>query len=101
LAKKLFYRPESFKPRDVFDLAVAIEIDPASAARAVAASASKHEVLTRRLRHLAQVGDAELGRDILPVGDFARFLPGMIARVSHFVENKHSGLRLDDPLKQR
>jgi Nucleotidyl transferase AbiEii toxin, Type IV TA system len=101
LAKKLFYRPESFKPRDVFDLAVAIEIDPASAAQAIAASASKHEVLTRRLRHLAQVGDAELGRDILPIGDFARFVPGMISRVSHFVEDKHSWLRLDDPLKQR
>jgi hypothetical protein len=46
LAKKLFYRPESFKPRDIFDLAVAIDVDPSSAVRAVAASATKHDVLT-------------------------------------------------------
>jgi hypothetical protein len=92
LAKKLFYRPESFKPRDVFDLAVAIDIDPSSAARAVVASASKRDVLTRRLRHLAQLGDAELGRDILPIGDLTRFVPGMIAKVVHFVED-NSGPR--------
>ena len=72
LAKKLFYRPESFKPRDVFDLAVAIDMDPSSAARAVAASASKPGVLTRRLRHLSDLGDAELARDIVPIGEFSQ-----------------------------
>lgn len=87
LAKKLFYRPESFKPRDVFDLAIAIEIDPSSATRAVVASTTKHDVLIQRLRHLSQLGDAELGRDILPIGDFARFVPGMIAKVYRFVKD--------------
>jgi Nucleotidyl transferase AbiEii toxin, Type IV TA system len=87
LAKKLFYRPESFKPRDVFDLAVAIEMDPSSAARAVAASASKRGVLTRRLRHLSELGDAELARDILPIGEFSHILVGMIAKVDRFVND--------------
>ena len=76
LAKKLFYRPESFKPRDVFDLAVAIDVDPSSAAPAVAASASKHGVLTRRLRHLSELGDAELARDIVPIGEFSHKVAG-------------------------
>ena len=87
LAKKLFYRPESFKPRDVFDLAVAIDMDPSSAARAVAASASKRGVLTRGLRHLSDLGDAELARDIVPIGEFSHILAGMIAKVDRFVND--------------
>ena len=67
----------TFKPRDVFDLAVAIDRDPSSAARAVAASASKLGVLTRRLRHLSELGDAELARDIVPIGEFSHVLAGI------------------------
>ncbi len=96
LAKKLFYRPESFKPRDVFDLAVGIEVDPSSAARAVIASASKHDVLTRRLRHLSQLGDAELARDVLPIGEFSHVLPGMVAKVDRFVRENSGTPRSGD-----
>ena len=99
LAKKLFYRPESFKPRDVFDLAVAIDMDPSSAARAVAASASKCGVLTRRLRHLSELGDAELARDIMPIGEFSQILAGMIAKVDRFVNDNSGSVRPHDPLK--
>lgn len=94
LAKKLLYRPESFKPRDVFDLAVAVEMDPKSAARAVVASASKHDVLTLRLEHLSRLGEAELGRDIWPIGDFSRILGGMIATVGRFVKDNSGSLNL-------
>jgi hypothetical protein len=60
-----------------------------------------HDVLTRRLRHLSQLGDAELGQDILPIGDLTRFVPGMIAKVVHFVEdNSVFGYRSDDPPEQ-
>jgi hypothetical protein len=86
LAKKLLYRPESFKPRDVFDLAVAAEMDPESASRAVAAAASKQDVLQRRLQHLSGLRADDLGHDILPIGDFSRILPDMVARVRRFVE---------------
>ena len=99
LAKKLFYRPESFKPRDVFDLAVAIDMDPSSAARAVAASASKRGVLTRRLRHLSDLGDAELARDIVPIGEFSHILAGMIAKVDRFVNDNSGPVRPNDPPK--
>jgi hypothetical protein len=87
LAKKLLYRPASFKPRDVFDLAVAIEKDPKAAARAVTATSSRREVLSRRLEHLAQLGHAELAKDILPIGDFSRILGSMLGTVARFVKD--------------
>ena len=68
-------------------------MDPSSAARAVAASASKRGVLTRRLRHLSELGDAELARDIVPIGEFSHKVAGMIAKVDRFVNNNSTHVR--------
>jgi hypothetical protein len=64
LAKKLFYRAESFKLRDVFDLAVATEMDAGAATRAVAAAAAKRDVLERRLDQLSRLPPDDAARDI-------------------------------------
>jgi hypothetical protein len=87
LAKKLLYRPESFKPRDVFDLAVAVMRDPGSAARALAAAASKQAVLERRLQHLSGLGADDLSYDILPIGDVSPVLQDMTGIVRRFVRD--------------
>jgi len=60
LAKKLFYRAARFQPRDVFDFVVAVESDRESAARALAAAASNHDLLTRRLEQLSQLPPEKL-----------------------------------------
>jgi nucleotidyltransferase AbiEii toxin of type IV toxin-antitoxin system len=87
IAKKLLYRAEHLKARDVFDLATVAEIDPDSAARALAATSSKRPVLKRRLEYLSRLSDEELARDILPIGDFSRILGIMLGTVHRLVDN--------------
>jgi len=60
LAKKLFYRPARFQPRDVFDFVVAVESDRASAMRALAAAASNRDLLTRRHEQLSKLSPDKL-----------------------------------------
>jgi predicted nucleotidyltransferase component of viral defense system len=78
LAKKLYYRAARFQPRDVFDLVVAAELDRASAARAMAAAASKCDVLKRRFEQLAELPLDKQAEGILPIGDFCRIVPTMV-----------------------
>ncbi len=81
LAKKLLYRADSFKARDVFDMAVALAVDPASAHAAIAATRRAHPALSRRLSTLAKLDPATLSRDLLPSETGRRFLPGMVQTV--------------------
>jgi predicted nucleotidyltransferase component of viral defense system len=78
LAKKVYYRAARFQPRDVFDLVVAAELDRASAARAMAAVASKWDVLKRRFEQLSELPLDKLAEGILPIGDFCRIVPTMV-----------------------
>jgi predicted nucleotidyltransferase component of viral defense system len=87
LAKKLFYRAARFQPRDVFDFVVAMESDRESAMRALAAAASNHDLLTRRLEQLSQLPLEKLAEGILPIGDFSRIMPGMIEAARRFIQD--------------
>jgi predicted nucleotidyltransferase component of viral defense system len=87
LAKKLFYRAARFQPRDVFDFVVAIDSDRESAMRALAAAASNHDLLTRRLEQLSQLPVDKLAEGILPIGDFSRVVPGMIEAARRFIQD--------------
>jgi hypothetical protein len=93
LAKKLFYRAARFQPRDVFDFVVALESDRESATRALAAAASNHDLLTRRLEQLSQLPPDKLGEGILPIGDFSRIVPGMIEATRRFMQAAASHVR--------
>jgi predicted nucleotidyltransferase component of viral defense system len=90
LAKKLFYRAAHFQPRDVFDFAVAIERDRASAARALAAAAASHDLLTRRVEQLSRLPLGKLAEGIVPLGDFSRIVPGMIETALTFMRRAES-----------
>jgi hypothetical protein len=78
LAKKLLYRAEQLKPRDVFDLVAAAEADRDTALRAVLSAATKRPVLERRLAYLARQSLEELSRDIWPLAGFAPIVDAMI-----------------------
>jgi predicted nucleotidyltransferase component of viral defense system len=87
LAKELFYRAARFQPRDVFDFVVAIDSDRESAARALAAAASNHDLLTRRLGQLSRLPVDKLAEGILPIDDFSRVVPGMIEAARRFIQD--------------
>lgn len=94
LAKKLFYRAASFKPRDVYDLSAAIDLDPMSARLAVRAASPKREILNRRLEELSDIGDQALLKDILPYEGPLRHADHMVGKVMAFIS---SGGGRDDP----
>lgn len=83
--KKLLYRPETFRARDVFDLVASIEYDRASAARAVGAAASKVTVLERRFDELSRMTPDALLNEILVLDRGRPLLADMIARAWRFV----------------
>jgi len=87
LAKKLYYRAERLQPRDVFDLVVATGRDNESATRALAAAASKKEILLRRLEQLSRLPPDKLGGGILPIGDCFRIIETMVGRVKQLVQD--------------
>ena len=91
LAKKLFYRTAFFQPRDAFDMAAAIEFDRPSAIKAVRATASKIEILNRRLDELAQMPRAEFDRDILPLERGKHLIDQMISRTRDFIRAEVPG----------
>jgi hypothetical protein len=86
LAKKLFYRAARFQPRDIFDFVVAMELDSVSATQALAAAASNHDLLMRRLEQLSQLPPDKLAEGILPIGDFSRIIPGMIEAARRLIQ---------------
>jgi predicted nucleotidyltransferase component of viral defense system len=87
LAKKLFYRAARFQPRDVFDLVAAADLDGQAAARAVAAAASRIDVVLRSLERMLLLPAAELSRQILPIGDFSRIIPTMIEKARRLLQD--------------
>jgi predicted nucleotidyltransferase component of viral defense system len=70
LAKKLYFRAGSLKPRDVFDLVAAFRANPEAALRAVAASARRRDEQLRRLKALKQLPREAISADISAIGDF-------------------------------
>jgi len=87
LAKKLFYRAARFQPRDVFDLVVAAELDRQATVRAVAAAASRIDVVLRSLERMLPLPAAEMSRQILPIGNFSRSIPIMIEKAQRLLQN--------------
>lgn len=81
LAKKLLFRAESFKARDVFDMSAALSLDRPSAVSALEATRSVHDVLRRRLAGLRSFSHSELLADIILTENGARFAAGMIERL--------------------
>ncbi len=86
LAKKLYFRAASLKPRDVFDLVAAHELFPDLAARAVDAAAPRRGLQLVRLRELAKAPAAALASDLSPLPNFARLVPSMIAAAIDVIE---------------
>ena len=85
LAKKLFYRAASLKPRDVYDLCTAIDLDPEAARRAVAAAHLKRRQILDRLRRLVAGGEKDLLSTIIPFDGALTHADRMLARAYDFV----------------
>jgi hypothetical protein len=88
LAKKLYFRAASLKPRDVFDLVVAHELFPDAAAHAVEAASPRSDLQLTRLRELALAPEGVLTSDILPSQDFAWLVPSLIATAIAVIERE-------------
>ena len=88
LAKKLFYRAATFKPRDVYDLSAAVDLAPVDAARAVQAAATKTNLVLRRLAELAKLHPDTLLEGIIPYDDSLRHAPDMVEKVMAFIESQ-------------
>ena len=97
LAKKLFYRAATFKVRDVYDLAAAIDLEPQEAARAVRAALSKREILVRRLDQLRGVASQDLVSEIIAYDGVLQHSQDMVEKVRSFVIAQ----RDDEPLENR
>ena len=65
LAKKLAYRADSFKVRDVFDMASALVLDQSSAMAALAATRRTRPALLAALQRLGAVSMLDHSRDLL------------------------------------
>ena len=65
LGKKILYRAASFKPRDVFDMAVGLDLEPEAALGALRATRPTHAALAQRLTGLAGYSADALTRDIV------------------------------------
>lgn len=81
LAKKLLYRAESLKARDVFDMAVALALDRPAAMEAIRAAASTRPALLRRLRALAPEPAGLLAQALLTTEAGAPYVQGMVETV--------------------
>lgn len=79
LAKKLLFRAESFKTRDVFDMAVALALDRPAAIEAIQAAAGARPALLRRLDALSAVPPAVLTRGLLVTEAGRPHVEGMVA----------------------
>ena len=82
------------KPRDVYDMAAAIDLKPSAAADAAKAASSKRASLLRRLDELAVMDQALLLSEILPYYGPLRHSSGMVAKVREFlVGQPHEAFR--------
>jgi hypothetical protein len=81
LAKKLLYRTDSFKARDVFDMSAALSLDPVSAMTALRATVSQHPALLRRLHSIAAMPAAAVTKDLVLTQTGVAYVEGMVARL--------------------
>ncbi len=65
LAKKLLYRADTFKARDVFDMSAALTLDRQAALHALRATERTRPALLKRLAALAKAPQAALTEDII------------------------------------
>ena len=81
LAKKLAYRADSFKARDVFDLATALDMDRLSAMTALRATRHTRPALMARLRAMQATPAADRVAELAMTASGMRHADGMIAKV--------------------
>lgn len=81
LAKKLLYRAEGFKARDVFDMSAALALDPSSALAALRATTRTRVPLLRRLTAMAAVPQDDLVRDVAMTEAGRAHADSMVARL--------------------
>ena len=81
LAKKLLYRADSFKARDVFDMATVLARAPGDALEALAATTRAHPALRRRLSTMQALSPAKLTENLLPTPSGRTHLDGMVRSV--------------------
>jgi hypothetical protein len=91
LGKTLLYRAESFKARDVFDMAVALALDRPAALAAIRAAVATRPALLRRLGAMKAELAGRLAASLLPTDAGAPYVPSMIETVRRTV------LDADDP----
>lgn len=99
LAKKAFYRASAFKPRDVYDMSAAIDLDPKSASEAIRAAAPKAPLLLRRLDAMKSLDELSLLSEIVPYGTALPHAKGMIEKVADFVGKEIEGKRFEPSLR--
>jgi hypothetical protein len=99
LAKKMFHRAAAFKPRDVYDMSAALDIEPEAAHAAIEATASKRDVLKRRLLELSTLPELELLTEIVPYGGSLAHAEGMIRKVLDAIEPSIKANPLGGPPK--
>jgi hypothetical protein len=81
LAKKLLYRADGFKGRDVFDMSTALAMDRASAIAALRATKRTRPALLRRLADMAAVPEGDLLRDIAMTQAGRTHAAGMVEKL--------------------
>jgi hypothetical protein len=87
LAKKLLYRADSFKPRDVFDMAVALALDPAAARQALRATQRTRSALLRRLAAMQTVPAEDLLAGIILTDSGRAHVDGMLESLQQAIAN--------------
>jgi hypothetical protein len=91
LAKKLLYRADSFKARDAFDMAVALELDREAAVAALAATRRTRPALLRRLMAMLTLTSDDLAKDIIVTEVGRPYLNGMIDGLLQAIKTIDSG----------
>ena len=81
LAKKLLYRAESFKARDVFDMVAALSLDRPAALAALGATRGARPALMARLATMAAVPPSSLTTGLMVSEAGRPFLDDMVARL--------------------
>jgi len=88
VAKKVFYRPEEFSLRDVFDFAFVLDQDPRAIRDNLEILTAKSDVLSLRLERLQTLGpfaaQARAALDPLPRG--VPYLESAMEKVLEFLE---------------
>ena len=81
LAKKLLYRAESFKARDVFDMSTVLALDRPSAITALRATTSTRPALLQRLVAMAKISEHDLMAGIVATDTGRPYGTDMVARL--------------------